>query len=857
MSNVISNSPKTSPRLHTDFVEVKVHTAKCDSCDKHNKLTLYRCTECGQHVCSLCWNKKSGDRTHDFGGGFSNKPESYANYVDAEADGEIPSENKRSARSGRRVHVISDDEDDQFPVLKPAPTTKKPEVNNTRKEQKHRKTAIMDNNHGGDHGDDLPRLWPIAPAKRLPVLRPAVPAANTSPTESATQMNQRIPRTHEEKSDRERQRIMQADDNPGRQRLSSQHASIGNQETNTQARHPSQSSIPQQQATHSAPLQNQRVIYRQPPGVDRDRQAARNELAFANRQHVYQPFQWPPRPPQTASSRQHAQSPVNMDQVAGRNQQAFRSNEQVLTYANAQQMDASNRQAWFHVAQIASLRDRQAAYTSNQLAASAPGFTNAATRNQLSQQSLGPAQASASHGRATDSSRFPSQAFLSRQYAALQASRQAQDRIATQQRLDRTSAFVQGQSQPSPEILDAAGVRPFYAGVDRIPGIRFRSYGNVSGISQLLSAADQLEKADSARPEPRSSSKILVKDSGAAGTQPASPRGPISNPTPGNADADSVKARIEKHRVRLAGPKSSASTQNTVSDLPASQPGHPSYRYAAKQPDSGPLLANSSGPQSQGSGFRRAAHSHPSPKLPMSEHAATYINHWDAARAALSASSNNTAAVARAIQADNSRSPVPVRDSRLTTGAQDNAASGAEEGEVAGASIQAPSAPIDISGEPNDLNVAMGSPDVEVLEDDEPRRSKSRILKNDTPEVGKDRSAEKARTEIPEPVFGMRAEGRAEKHQRSEEKDDRTTSKKQKGMGDVDVIDARKKHNREKQLEQSDDDSSDVEITSSRKLNSNKTSDRHRGTDAGAKALEPGRRGVALVKKPKPKGRKG
>ncbi len=385
----------------------------------------------------------------------------------------------------------------------------------------------------------------------------------------------------------------------------------------------------------------------------------------------------------------------------------------------------------------------------------------------------------------------------------------------------------------------------------------------MSGISQLLSAADQLEKADSANSESRSSSKTLVKNSGAAKTQSARPRGPAPNPSPRSIDANSTIARIEKHGTRLAGFHSSASTRNTVSDLPASQPGHPSYRHAAKQPDSGFELAKSSGPQSQGSSFRRAAQSHPSPRLPMSEHAATYINHWDTARAALSASSNNTAAVAPATQADKSRSPVPARDSRSTAVAQDNVASATEEGEVAEASTQAPSAPIDISGEPNGLDVAMGSPDVEgvevveVLEDDEPSRSKSRALENDTPEIGEDESAEKARIETPEPSSRLHAEGRAEKHQRSEEKDDRTISKKQKGMGDVDVVDARKRNSKQEQLEQSDDDSSDVEITFSRKLDSNKTSDRHRGTDAGAKGLEPGNRGVARVKKPKPKGRKG
>lgn len=50
--------------MHTTFKEIKVHTAKCDECNKHNSLTIYRCVDCGQQCCTPCWNKKGGDGKH-------------------------------------------------------------------------------------------------------------------------------------------------------------------------------------------------------------------------------------------------------------------------------------------------------------------------------------------------------------------------------------------------------------------------------------------------------------------------------------------------------------------------------------------------------------------------------------------------------------------------------------------------------------------------------------------------------------------------------------------------------------------------------------------------------------------------
>ncbi|KAI9875764.1 MAG: hypothetical protein M1830_008020 [Pleopsidium flavum] len=52
------------PTLHQTFTPVKIHTAKCDICNQHNRSVLFRCADCGWHVCSPCWAEKGGDGTH-------------------------------------------------------------------------------------------------------------------------------------------------------------------------------------------------------------------------------------------------------------------------------------------------------------------------------------------------------------------------------------------------------------------------------------------------------------------------------------------------------------------------------------------------------------------------------------------------------------------------------------------------------------------------------------------------------------------------------------------------------------------------------------------------------------------------
>ena len=280
-SNPTANPPGAFPRAHTDFMEVRVHTAKCDSCEKNNKLTLYRCMECGQHVCSSCW-KKSGDRNHVFGGGSRNAPKFATNNVIENGSGGSKKghEDAGTTRIRRRVHVISDDDDDdRFSVLRPSSTTKNPEPTDASKQQSKRTNVVMNGDQHEDHPDDSPDLWPMVPLRGLPVSRPTVPTDNTSPTESANPATQRNPRIQREVDDPERQQTAQS-------RRQSTYVSVGDQETYLPVIRPSQRSVSTQQATICAHLLEGDIIYRPRPGSDWNGQAtsACNQLGFINPQ---------------------------------------------------------------------------------------------------------------------------------------------------------------------------------------------------------------------------------------------------------------------------------------------------------------------------------------------------------------------------------------------------------------------------------------------------------------------------------------------------------------------------------------------------------------------------------------------
>lgn len=281
IANPTADPPRVYSRAHTDFTEVRVHTAKCDSCEKHSRLTLYRCMECGQHVCSSCW-KKSGDRTHVFGGGSRNAPKLATNNVieKGSADTKKGHENASPTRTRRRVHVISDDDDDDFSALKTSSTTKNPEPIDASKQQSRRTNLVMESDQHQDHPDDLPNLWPMVPPRGLPVSRPAAPTDNTSPTDSVNPAMQ-LPHILGEADDPEHQQTAPL-------RRQSIHATVGEQERYLPVIRPSQGSFLTQQATVYARLLQGDVIYRSPPGSDTDGQTtnAHNQPGFVNPQFL-------------------------------------------------------------------------------------------------------------------------------------------------------------------------------------------------------------------------------------------------------------------------------------------------------------------------------------------------------------------------------------------------------------------------------------------------------------------------------------------------------------------------------------------------------------------------------------------
>ena len=292
-------------RLHTNFVEVKVHTAKCDSCETHNKGTLYRCTECGQHVCSFCWVLQSGDKTHVYGSGFHN----------ADGEQEDEKEGTRQARIRRKI-VISDDEDDDLPMLTPTPTTNPVEMNDTISQQRDGRNAIIDNDHRVDRPDDLPTLRPIAQARKLPVLRPADPTANTSVNETVDQMGQRHAHIQGQRFGAGRHELVQDYDNLERRTAPTRHAFVNDdQKLARQARLPSSSEVPRQQALYPTPLQAQPASFHQQL---RDNLVAQNPSTFTSIQAAQRKA--PDPTPQVQPASYHEQL---RDNLMAQNQYAF------------------------------------------------------------------------------------------------------------------------------------------------------------------------------------------------------------------------------------------------------------------------------------------------------------------------------------------------------------------------------------------------------------------------------------------------------------------------------------------------------------------------------------------------------
>ncbi len=663
-----------------------------------------------------------------FGGGSRNVPEVNRNGVVRNSNGDIGKahEGAGRTRAGRRVHVISDDEDDDLPVLKPASTIGNVElIDTSNQHQSSNNDVIMDDEHHYDHEGFLPALWPMAPGNGPPVL------------------------IHAEDLDPERQRtarVYRVYESLGGHTASNQGAFVSDQETNLQAHRPSQSSTSNQQTIRTAPPHAQPAIYRPRPGVDVDQQAARYQHLFANSQPTNRQA---PRPAQPSVVHQqiprHLQPAVyrprpgvDLDQQAARNQLAFAP------------VQNTHHQVY---------RPTQATVTHPQAAHPAQASVSVSQRHvqimaNINQAGARNLQAHA-YAKAKQVEARNRQALSSHPNAPAAAGR---DRAATHNQ----QAFIANQRSAA-----------------------------AASYEQMLAARNQ-QLADLARME-------------------------MNRPALGS---DPYKCAHNASRIP---------NQPSLTQQHAAHPADRQAQYPSEVIEAADALLYYAG-------VDRDAHSQPGSKVPMSEHAATYINQWDSGRATLSSSSKNPAINVPTPQLNRPRSAVPVPRPHSTVEVMDTTADGSEQGETAEPGFQALRTPVTMPSQSIDVGSTMGSPKIEILEADESRRSEAW-----TPEKNH-------RT--------VRKVGEAEKHPRGEKEDGRKTSKEHKASDDADIADARKRSVKEEHTEQiSDDDADDIEITSWKKLDSNKAED-HLGAHSKAKGDKSIKKGVAYVKKAEPKGRK-
>ena len=180
----------------------------------------------------------------------------------------------------RRKVVVSDDEDDDLPMLTRGPTTNQAEMNGAVSQHRDGRNVTTDDDQGEDRQDDLSTLRPIAQARKLPVSKPADLTANTSVKDTVDQMGQRNSQIHGQRSRAGRHKLVQDYNNLERHAAPTRHAFVDDdQELARQARLPSSLQVPRQQAPYPTPLQAQ------PASFDRqlrDELRARNQYAFAN-----------------------------------------------------------------------------------------------------------------------------------------------------------------------------------------------------------------------------------------------------------------------------------------------------------------------------------------------------------------------------------------------------------------------------------------------------------------------------------------------------------------------------------------------------------------------------------------------
>ncbi|KAI9794600.1 MAG: hypothetical protein M1816_004487 [Peltula sp. TS41687] len=101
-------APTRTRILHSTYAQIRIHTAKCDTCNGRN-LTgdLWRCTDCGWSVCRACRAARGMQQQVGGGGGGETETERRDAGVESESDERGPVD-RWHFWNGR----VDDDDDD-------------------------------------------------------------------------------------------------------------------------------------------------------------------------------------------------------------------------------------------------------------------------------------------------------------------------------------------------------------------------------------------------------------------------------------------------------------------------------------------------------------------------------------------------------------------------------------------------------------------------------------------------------------------------------------------------------------------------------------------------------------------------
>ena len=99
--------------MHTEWEEVKIHTAKCDFCNKHNAGITYRCTSCSSHICVPCRDSSTTgtNGVHILPGRTGPDRKDPSTTLTGVVKGEVDQSRRRTKKMFRRKRVAPSDAD--------------------------------------------------------------------------------------------------------------------------------------------------------------------------------------------------------------------------------------------------------------------------------------------------------------------------------------------------------------------------------------------------------------------------------------------------------------------------------------------------------------------------------------------------------------------------------------------------------------------------------------------------------------------------------------------------------------------------------------------------------------------------